>query len=122
MLIIADEHVERDLVELLRSRGHDVIWIVDDRPGATDREILQRAELESRVLITSDKGFGSLVFEEGLSARNGIILFRLRATDPPLSAEYAITVIESRAIWSGCFAVVEEGRVRVVPLPLASEP
>ncbi|MEN6624887.1 MAG: DUF5615 family PIN-like protein [Candidatus Sumerlaeia bacterium] len=36
MKILADENFRRDLVDWLRNAGHDVAWIVEDKPGSID--------------------------------------------------------------------------------------
>jgi predicted nuclease of predicted toxin-antitoxin system len=75
------------------------------------------AQKENRILITFDKDFGELAFRYGLSARNGIILFRMRVSSPMKIAQAAVAALESRDDWSGKFGVVEETRIRLTRLP-----
>lgn len=42
----------------------------------SDEDVLEKAHLESRVLITNDKGFGTKVYRERLAHR-GVVLLRL---------------------------------------------
>lgn len=116
---MADAHVDREWVEALRAHGHDVTWVVQEDPRASDREILARAQEEGRLVITFDKDFGELAFRLGLPAAAGIVLFRERASDAPLTAGAAVGVLESREDWAGHFSVVEEGQIRVTSLPAA---
>ncbi len=101
----------------LRTRGHDVVWILTDSPGISDEEVLARAKNESRVLLTFDKDFGELVFRAGKSASSGVILFRISAKSPDYVAETAVRVLEHRDDWVGHFAVVEDTRVRLTKIP-----
>lgn len=117
MRLLANENFPGEAVTALRARGHDVAWVRTDAPGAPDAEIVGRARSESRLIVTFDKDFGELAFRAGLVSPSGVILFRLEPRDPSYIARTAVAVIESRDDWSGQFAVVEAGRVRLVPLP-----
>ena len=52
MRFLANENFPLDAVEAIRHIGHDVAWIRTDAPGSKDREILQRAVIEQRILLT----------------------------------------------------------------------
>lgn len=117
MRILADENVPGDVVRALRRRGHDVAWVAADKPGARDNRVLETAQAQSRILVTFDKDFGELAFRWGLPASSGIVLFRTSLPSPSYVARLAVTALESRADWRGHFAVVEDDRIRMTPLP-----
>ena len=117
MKLLANENFPGEAVIALRAAGHDVAWARTDTPGASDRAIIRQARAESRLILTFDKDFGELVFRAGLAPPAGVILFRIKPRDPTYVAKAAVTVVESRDDWAGQFAVVEPGRVRLVPLP-----
>jgi predicted nuclease of predicted toxin-antitoxin system len=76
--ILLDEGADWRLGPWLRSEGCDVTVIGLDHPASLDdREILAIASREDRLLITRDRGFGNLVFTEGMP-HSGVILLRLR--------------------------------------------
>jgi len=52
MKFVADECCNAGLVSSLRSEGHDAIYIKEFRPGALDKEVLEKAFAEERILIT----------------------------------------------------------------------
>jgi len=104
-------------VEALRQRGHDVVWVGTDAPGSSDREVLERAAAEERILITLDKDFGELAFRWGLPASSGIVLFRIQAPEPSVLTRIALAALEDRDDWAGHFSVVERDRIRMTPLP-----
>ena len=108
---------------MLRSRGHDLVWIEETTPGISDQAVLSRATSEERVLLTSDKGhFGRLIFRDKQKAPSGIILFRIRRENrsPSQVAQIIINAVESRADWIGHFSVVhDEDDIRSSPLPNA---
>lgn len=117
MRLLANENFPGDAIMALRQRGHDVVWVRTDAPGSRDIEILARAQREDRIVVTFDKDFGELAFRFGLPASSGIILFRISAPSSAYVARVAVAALESRADWAGHFAVVEERRIRMTPLP-----
>lgn len=119
--ILAHENFPGLAVEALRAKGHDVAWIRTDAPGSTDRDVLQRAVAEARLLITFDKDFGELAFRVGLLATSGIVLLRIPPQSPAYVAQRAVAVLESRDDWAGHFSVIEEDRVRMTALPSTAD-
>jgi predicted nuclease of predicted toxin-antitoxin system len=117
MRILANENFPREAVEAHQARGHDVFWARTDSPGAPDCLPVDRAASENRLLITFDKDFGELAFRRGLYSPAGIILSRIRTPSPGHVAQVAGAVVEARSDWAGHFSVIEEGRVRMTPLP-----
>lgn len=56
---IADENVDLDIVLRLRTTGHDVVFIGESQSGMDDKDILELADSEQRIVITSDKDLES---------------------------------------------------------------
>jgi predicted nuclease of predicted toxin-antitoxin system len=76
MRFLADENFPRPAVELLRSLGHDVRWARAGSPGLKDHALLERAEAESRLLLTLDKDFWQLALRRPSPLkRSGVELF-----------------------------------------------
>jgi predicted nuclease of predicted toxin-antitoxin system len=117
MRILANENFPGDAVSALRERGHDVAWVRSDAPGSSDVEVLEHAQAEGRILVTLDKDFGELAFRSGLPASSGVVLFRISVPSPSYVARVAVAALESRTDWAGNFAVVEDDRIRITPLP-----
>ena len=122
MRFLADENMPGPAVAALRGRGHDVLWIKESKPGASDTVVLERAQQDRRVLVTADTDFGELAFRSGLPAQCGIVLIRLNWADPDADNHAVATALASRNDWSGVFAVVERDRVRIRPLPPSIHP
>ena len=117
MRFVANENVPRLVVSALRDAGHDVFWVRTEAPGADDPTILARATADARVVLTFDKDFGELAFRARLPAASGVILLRMSLESPTAVSKLVVAALEARTDWSGHFSVVEEGRVRMVPLP-----
>jgi predicted nuclease of predicted toxin-antitoxin system len=117
MKILVDAHIGRLIVEFLKELGHDVLSAASFPAKTPDAEILQRAVAEGRVVMTSDKDFGELVFRL-LKPAAGIILLRI---DVPHEVE-RLEVLKN--YWpriehsvAGHFVVVTNKAVRRSPLP-----
>ena len=117
MKIIVNENVSGSVIRALRDRGHDVLSVKESMRSESDEAVLARAQAEQRVVITHDKDFGELAFRYGLPASCGVVLLRLSGTDPQSDNRRAVGALESRSEWEGHFAVVEEHRIRIRPLP-----
>ena len=96
MNLVADENVDRGVVERLRLDGHAVEWIAEASPGETDEDVLRRAADGGTVLVTEDKDFGELVYRRGLS-HAGVLLVRLEGLDNMVKAEVVSQVVRENA-------------------------
>lgn len=70
MKFLADEGVDRSIVDGLKKLNFDVFYIIDETRSLSDDVLLQIAANEKRILITKDKDFGELVFREQKSYKN----------------------------------------------------
>jgi len=110
---LADESVERQIVDALRRAGYEVDYIAELAPGADDPDVLERANRGSSVLITGDKGFGELVYRRR-QQNTGVVLLRLSGLTQERKVAIAVKVFADRAAdFAGAFAVVTEIGVRV---------
>jgi predicted nuclease of predicted toxin-antitoxin system len=78
---LIDESTGKKLGYLLIDARHDVVFVSDWKPGATDSEVIKKAYEDNRIIITDDKDFGELIFRLKMKS-NGVILIRTYATDP----------------------------------------
>jgi predicted nuclease of predicted toxin-antitoxin system len=113
---LVDECVDVALVEQLRDLGHDVIYMSDVAPRATDTEVMKRADQENRILLTEDKDFGDLAFRQAMPVP-GIVLLRIDSARRSLKGarlRAAITRFGDGLL--GRYTVIEEARFRSRPL------
>lgn len=112
MRLLAHENFPGAAVSALRSLGHDVAWVKTHAPGIGDREVLAWAIRDERILLTFDKDFGELARTSGLPPTCGVV-FRIPVPAPGDVGRRLADVIGARSDWTGHFAVVEPGRVRM---------
>jgi predicted nuclease of predicted toxin-antitoxin system len=111
--LLADENVDAAVVTWLRAEGHDVRYAAEDVQATPDPEVLRIATEQGRILLTSDRDFGEIVFRMG-QATVGLILLRLQAASQ--GARLAMLQphwpeVERRVV--GAFVVVMRDRLRV---------
>jgi predicted nuclease of predicted toxin-antitoxin system len=113
MNLVADENIDRGIVERLRRDGHRVDSIAELSPSVSDEDVLRRAVGASAVLVTEDKDFGELVHRRGLS-HTGVLLIRLEGLDNASKAEVVSAAVRDNAAdLPGAFTVVSRDSVRL---------
>jgi len=116
--IVADESIDKQIVDRLRSDGHDVVSIAELDPGIEDEAVLLRSRESNSVLLTADKDFGELVFRQRL-LHSGIVLIRLAGLKPETKAELVVTAFARHADdLSLGFAVLSRRALRLRKRPL----
>lgn len=72
MNLLADESVDRQIVERLRQDGHDVLYIAELEPGISNNIVFDRANEKAALLVTGDKDFGEIVFRDNRLSPEGV--------------------------------------------------
>ena len=82
-------------------------------PGALDAEVLTRAAMDARILLTFDKDYGELAHRSETAVRPaGILLIRSPMPRTKGACHELARVITARDDWAGYFSVIEPGRLR----------
>ena len=115
MKILCDADVDRPLVLRLRADGHDVEYMYELRPDALDDEVLDLAARTGALLITRDKGFGQLVFQQD-RAHNGVLLIRLAGIPMAQRQELlSLAVTQHGHEFAAAFSVLTQHGLRIRP-------
>lgn len=93
MKFVADECVDVQIIEHLIKIGYEVLFVPEIESGISDKKVLDIANRESAILITSDKDFGELVFRQK-KITSGVILMRLAGLQPDVKASIAANAIK----------------------------
>jgi predicted nuclease of predicted toxin-antitoxin system len=118
--LLLDQGLARSTAALLRSGGWDVLHVSEiGMSRADDSEILRRARSDSRICVTLDADFHSLL---ATSAAHGPSVIRIRKEG--LAATAVTTLLQ--AIWPkiedaltrGALVTVTEQSIRVRRLPI----
>ena len=113
MNLLADENVDRQIVERLRHDGFDVRYIAETDAGIYDDEVLDLANREESLLLTADKDFGELVFRLK-KITVGVLLIRLAGLTPERKGEIVVGTINKHGNeLLNAFSVVTIGAIRI---------
>jgi predicted nuclease of predicted toxin-antitoxin system len=117
---LLDENQSPRLVALLSAGGHDVIHVRDvGLRTAPDIEILERARVEQRVVVSADTDFGELLAASNATVPSVLLIRRQR---PRRASEVAALILANldavlEDLESGSIVVLDTTRVRVRRLP-----
>jgi predicted nuclease of predicted toxin-antitoxin system len=110
---LADESIDRQIVDRLRQDGHLVRYVAEMEPGVSDEAVLELANQEGSLLVTADKDFGELVFRQR-RLTSGVVLVRLAGLSPASKAETVASAINRHiAGLPRAFAVITPGAMRI---------
>ncbi len=114
MKVLLDTCVWGGVRTALTEAGHDVVWAGDWSVDPGDEEILQRARLDERVLVTLDKDFGELAIVRRVR-HCGIV--RLVSLSSAHQVEICNAVLAKYAseLEAGAIVTAEIRRVRLRP-------
>ena len=113
MKFLADENIPILLIGQLQEKGWDVKHIGTKHAGISDEQVLELANIESRVLITFDSDFGDLIFKDRKIIRTGIIFFRLGQFMPDEPGKILLDILaENKVDFFGKISVVTKETVR----------
>ena len=105
----------------LRAAGHDAVHVLDyGMHAATDEEIFERAARESRVVVSADTDFGTLLALRETTSPS-VILFRaasLRRADDQVALILVALPSTEAALRRGAIVILERHRLRLRDLPI----
>lgn len=122
MKLLANENFPIASVKLLRENKFDITAIAEISAGDSDKEVLNRAIVENRIILTFDRDYRELIYRLKLPTPPGIIYLRFVPKTPLEPAEYILNLMDSEKItFEGKFTVGEICQLCQRPLPRKAE-
>lgn len=113
MKVVADERVDRPIIERLRADGHEILAVAELAPSIADDAVLDLAKSGACPLLTGDKDFGELVHRQRRLS-HGVILLRLAGLIPTAKATLVAAVFQAHAHECGdAFTAVTATMIRI---------
>ena len=114
---LADESCDFAVVRALRAEGYDVLAVSEVTQRSNDRELIEQAYHEARVLLTEDKDFGWLVYVSQ-SDSAGVILIRFPGDARQTLVHAIVRLIDEQGErLHRAFVVMQPGHVRISHKP-----
>jgi predicted nuclease of predicted toxin-antitoxin system len=114
--LLVDECCDPRLVAALRQAGHDVRYLLETDPGASDDQLVALSIEEDRILITEDKDFGELAIRHG-KALPGLILIRIAPENRRQKTSRVLNLLANHGDrLPGNHVVVDESSLRFRPI------
>ncbi len=120
MRFLLDVHIAASIGRLLAAEGHDVLSAADAHAGWSDRQLLELAIREDRILVTEDRDFSDLVYRDGHNPPRAILYLRYGPADQPDMADRVKLVLVNTVI-DGHMVVIQRTSVRHRPLPESND-
>ncbi|MDP2300954.1 MAG: DUF5615 family PIN-like protein [Ignavibacteria bacterium] len=113
MNLLIDESVDKQISDLLKIEGHNVIYIAESSPGISDDLVFEKAIKHNAILITADKDFGELVFRLK-KISTGILLIRLSGVPSSEKARIISDILKqySKDLHNS-FSVIDSNSIRI---------
>ena len=113
MKFLFDENIGWAVVEFFTKQDYDIKSVLEDLRGYKDKEILEIAYKEERIVVTLDKDFCGLIFRDHIPCE-GVILLRLSNESQKNIISVLRNVLEnSYNEFSGNFVVVNDKNIRI---------
>ena len=115
--ILADESVDFRIVRTLRNSGYEVVSVLEDYQGFSDKDVLEVAKSKEALLVTEDKDFGEWIFahkEKGV----GVILMRYQSNELKQITDSLMNLLNKHGeSLTQKFAVIKVKKIRIRELP-----
>lgn len=112
-MILVDENISQHLIDFLINNNVDILSVRLVAQGATDKEVIDLAIREKRIILTEDKDFGEWVFAHG-EDRISVIFLRYPLQDFEQICELLLSILQNTQIdLKGAFTTITPNKTRL---------
>jgi predicted nuclease of predicted toxin-antitoxin system len=118
---LVDNALSPVVAEELAKSGHDALHVRDlGMQAATDEEIFDLAARESRIIVSADTDFGTILALRRTAEPSVVIFRRSSGRRPEQQAKLLLEQLlrVAHSLERGSVVVIEEDRLRVRALPI----
>ncbi len=110
MKLLADENFPKASVLELRRLGYDISSIGEDNRSISDKEVMEIAEAEQRIVLTFDRDYRELIYKHNYKPKQGVIYLRLESYIPEEPAIHVHELLSVLKIESDRSLTVYDGK------------
>ncbi len=123
MRLLLNENFPLRSADVLKAAGFDVKIVGVEIAGATDRQIMDTAIREERTIVTFDRHYGQLIFQQGYRPPGGVVFLRWRRFRPEDPGIYLANLFKSDEIdFTRALTVIDEDTIRQRKYPPTKTP
>jgi predicted nuclease of predicted toxin-antitoxin system len=116
-IFLADENIPLSVIKQLRKEGCKIISVAEEFKKSSDKKILELSSSNKWIIITFDKDFGELIYNQNCDNPFGIILLRVT----PKSPDYILQILkwllmQTSISFEGNFVIVNKDKVRTIKI------
>ncbi|MDO8548528.1 MAG: DUF5615 family PIN-like protein [Ignavibacteria bacterium] len=110
MKLLANENFPLVSVNVLKELGYDTKAIGVDDKSISDKQVIELASRENRLILTFDKDYGELIFRYSYKPPAGIIFLRLNKYTPDEPAKIVHKLLSDRLLKTKKNLTVYDGK------------
>ena len=121
MKFLIDNNLSPLLAEGLKAAGHDAVHLRDlGMQAAPDPAVLQRAQVEERVLVSADTDFGGLLSRSHATGPSVLLIRRLAGRRAAEQSAIILANLDQVAedLIAGAVVVIGDDWIRIRRLPM----
>jgi predicted nuclease of predicted toxin-antitoxin system len=118
---LIDNNLSPLLAESLKAAGHDAVHLRDlGMQAAPDPAVLQRAQVDQRVLVSADTDFGALLSSSRATGPSVLLIRRLAGRRAAEQSAIILANLDQIAedLTAGAVVVIGDDRIRIRRLPM----
>ncbi len=110
---LANENFPFPSIEILRSKGFELLSISESYSGISDTAVISLANKTSSIILTFDKDYGEIIFKSGIKKPPAVVFFRFKGTNPESAAEILLSLFDVKKLsLENAFTVIEIDGIR----------
>jgi len=121
MRFLIDNNMSPLLAESLKAAGHDAVHLRDlGMQAAPDPVVLERAQVDERVLVSADTDFGGLLSRSHATGPSVLLIRRLVGRRAAEQSAIILANLDQIAedLVAGAVVVIGDDRIRIRRLPM----
>jgi predicted nuclease of predicted toxin-antitoxin system len=107
--VLANENFPKPSIVIMRNSGLDVVSVQESNPSISDKEVVEWANRENRIILTFDKDYGEIVFRNKIPC--SVVFFRRKGKSPKDAGDYLLKIL-LLIKWDGYFTVIDDNGIR----------
>lgn len=117
-MIVADENIDRNLIDAIRELGIEVYSINESNGGIRDEQVIELSRNPARIILTEDKDFGEWVFAHHVRGIS-VLFLRYHFRDTAIMKSILVNLLFERLpALVGYFTTVTTQKIRTRPIDL----